>query len=132
MMDAANQTLLLVDDEENFREIFSARLAAEGYRVETASDGEEAIEKARTIKPDLILMDVKMPKLNGIQATLKLRDDPATKDLKVVLLTNFGDPHPIDGEFQSSLPKEVNAIGFVPKTEDLEAIVARVKSFLAQ
>lgn len=53
--------ILIVDDEENFREIFSAKLTAAGFRTETADGGEAAIAKAVIVKPDLILMDVKMP-----------------------------------------------------------------------
>ena len=84
--------ILIVDDEPAFREIFGAKFTADGFRVETAENGQVGVEKAKALKPDLILMDVKMPVMDGATAVLKLRDDPETKDIKVVFLTSLGDP----------------------------------------
>ena len=89
---AEQKLILIVDDEPAFREIFGAKFAADGFRIETAENGQIGIEKAKALKPDLILMDVNMPVMDGATAVLKFRDDPETKDLKVVFLTNLGDP----------------------------------------
>ncbi len=80
--------ILIVDDEAAFREIFSAKLGADGYRVETAENGEIGLAKAKALKPSLILMDVRMPVMDGPTAVLKLREDPETKDIKVAFLTS--------------------------------------------
>lgn len=79
--------ILLVEDDINLREIYAARLSAENYQVEVASDGEEALAKAVQIKPDLILLDVMMPKISGFDVLDILRSTPATKQTKVVMLT---------------------------------------------
>ena len=121
--------ILLVDDEADFLEIFYAKLRQAGFRVETAENGEKGIEAAKKLKPDLILMDMKMPKMNGAQAVIKLKEDPETKDIKVVFLTNFGDPRTEMEEVDRKFSKDLGAIGYLRKTGDLDEIVQRVQSF---
>ena len=84
--------VLIVDDEQDFLEIFGTKLSSAGFRIETAENGEEGIEKAKKLQTDLVLMDVKMPNINGAEAVLKLKDDPDTKNIKIIFLTNLGDP----------------------------------------
>jgi len=124
------QTILLVDDEAAFREIFSLKLSAEGYNIETAEDGVKGVQKAKELKPDLILMDVKMPNMNGAEALAELMDDPETKNLKVVFLTSLGD-FGEGGENQDRrFAVTSGATGYIRKTEDLKSVVLKVKSFL--
>jgi CheY-like chemotaxis protein len=122
--------LLIVDDEPDFLEIFSAKFSAEGFRVETAHDGEDGIRKAKSLKPDLILMDVKMPGLSGVDAVLRLKDDPETKNIKVVFLTNLGDPREEMQAINRRLSTEVGAEGYLRKTDNLDALVDQVRAFL--
>ena len=125
--------ILIVDDELSFLEIFRAKLSEAGFRVETASSGREGIEKAKTLKPSLILLDVKMPEISGADVLLKIKEDPAIKDIDVVFLTNFGDPRAEIAETQDvevKFSKESGAKGYLRKTDDLDLIVAQVKSFL--
>ncbi len=127
----ANQPLILiVDDEPDFLEIFRTQLLASGFRVETARDGEEGFQKTKALKPDLVLMDVKMPRLDGAGALLKLREDPETKNTRVVFLTNLGDPRAETQEIDSKFSKEFGAQGYIKKTEDLGILVERVRDFL--
>lgn len=86
--------------------------------------------KAKSLKPDLVLMDVKMPVMDGAQALLALRDDPETKDLKVVFLTSLGDPREEMQEMSMRFSKELGAQGYLKKTDNLDATFDKIKSFL--
>ncbi len=79
--------ILLVEDDTNLREIYSARFGAEAYDVITASDGEEALATAVRERPDLIILDVMMPKISGFDVLDILRSTPETKDTKVIMMT---------------------------------------------
>src|SRR5438309_732657 len=79
--------VLIVDDFDDGREMYAAYLRIFGVRVEEASNGEEAIEKARSLHPDLIFMDLSMPGIDGWAATRILKNDPATSTVRIVALT---------------------------------------------
>jgi len=81
--------ILVVDDEKKIRELLELRLASEGYEVLQADNGEEGIEQARKQKPDLIIMDVMMPRMDGAEAVGHLKEDPQTKDIPVIFLTSM-------------------------------------------
>ncbi len=79
--------IMLVEDDNNLREIYEARLLAEGYEIVSAKDGEEALAMAVKEKPDLIISDVMMPKISGFDMLDILRSTPETKDTKVIMMT---------------------------------------------
>lgn len=79
--------VMLVEDDNNLREIYEARLAAEGYEIVSAHDGEEALALAVKEKPDLIISDIMMPKISGFDMLDLLRSTPETKDAKIVMMT---------------------------------------------
>ena len=79
--------VMVVEDDNSLREIYSIRLTAEGYEVVSAGDGEEALAVAVREKPDLILSDVMMPKISGFDMLDILRQTPETKDIKVIMMT---------------------------------------------
>jgi len=79
--------LLLVEDDLNLREIYAARLQAEGHQVITASDGEEALAVAMRERPELIVLDVMMPKISGFDVLDILRSTAETKTIKVIMMT---------------------------------------------
>ncbi|OQA04439.1 MAG: Alkaline phosphatase synthesis transcriptional regulatory protein PhoP [bacterium ADurb.Bin400] len=81
------KTILVVDDDMILREMYEARLKEEGYTIISASNGEEALDKAIMEKPDLILLDIMMPKVNGIDVMKKLRESGATSHIPIILLT---------------------------------------------
>lgn len=81
------KSILLVDDDLTLREMYAERLKAEGFSVEMAKDGEEALTKAGELKPNVILLDVMMPKINGLDVLKQLRAQPETKDIPVIILT---------------------------------------------
>jgi len=82
--------ILLVEDDNNLREIFQMRLEAEGYVTTTAADGEEGLAVSMKEKPDLIIADVMMPKLSGFEMIENLRSAPELKDTKVIMMTALG------------------------------------------
>ena len=82
--------VLLVEDDNNLREIFEMRLQAEGYQTLTASDGEEALVVALKEKPELIIADIMMPKMSGFEMLETLRAAPDTNNIKVVMMTALG------------------------------------------
>lgn len=84
-----NKKILVVDDERKIRELLQLRLTNEGYQVIQAANGEEGIEQARHNAPDLIIMDVMMPKMDGAEAVSILKNDPATKNIPVIFLTSM-------------------------------------------
>ena len=91
--------IMVVEDDAALREIYSIRIAAEGYNVVTAGDGEEALAVAVREKPDLILADVMMPKISGFDMLDILRNTPETANIKVVMMTALsGDEQRARGE----------------------------------
>lgn len=79
--------LLIVDDDMTLRELYEERMRAEGYTILSATDGEEAIQKATSEHPDVILLDVMMPKINGIDVMKMLREKEETADIPIIILT---------------------------------------------
>ena len=120
--------ILIVDDDRDFQEVLATKFKASGFDVVLASDGEESISKTKEAKPDVILMDVKMPKMDGITAMLKIKEDASAKGIKIILLTAFGDPQPDTYKFDKKLAEDLGAVEYMLKSEDLSKIVERVKS----
>src|SRR5258708_39919572 len=84
----AIKRILIVDDSPTERHVLNDMLTKAGYEVVASDNGEDAILKAKTVKPDLILMDVVMPGLNGVQATGAISRDPATRTVPIILRTS--------------------------------------------
>jgi twitching motility two-component system response regulator PilH len=81
------KSILIVDDSPTDRQFLSELLAKNGFQVSTAENADEALAKAKQLKPDLVLMDVVMPNLNGFQATRAISKDPTTQHIPVILVT---------------------------------------------
>ena len=82
-----SSTILIVDDSPTEIHIFKKILEKQGYKTEVARDGQEGLEVAKQVKPDLILMDVVMPVLNGFQATRQLRNNEETANIPIIMVT---------------------------------------------
>lgn len=89
-------TILIVEDESFLRQALSTKLAKEGFDVLTAQNGVEGLQQAYGNKPDLILLDIIMPKMDGIRMMEELRKDRWGKNVPVIILSNVGDPDTID------------------------------------
>ena len=118
------QRILVVDDNPTNRDILEARLTANGYEVLHAGDGEEALTAVKEHLPDLILLDVMMPKLDGIEVCRRLKADPALPFMPIVLVTAKSDSQDIvDG-------LDAGADEYLTKPIDQKTLVARVKALL--
>jgi len=124
-----SEILLIIDDDANFREIFSAKLSAAGFKTETAEGGEAGIKKAKELKPKLILMDMQMPGMSGADALVKLREQAETKNSKVVFLTSFGDVG-MEGT-EKLMATELGALDYIKKTDDLDILIEKIKSHIS-
>jgi len=82
--------ILFVEDDENFYSVFSVPLKMKGYNIVHISEGSVAVEKAISEKPDLILLDIILPGVSGLDVLKEIKENPDTKNIKVVMLTNFG------------------------------------------
>lgn len=85
-----SKKILFVEDDEGFFNIFSVALKMKGYDVIHVADGSEAVEKAISEKPDLIILDIILPGMSGLDILKELKENEETKKIKVVMLTNFG------------------------------------------
>ncbi len=118
------KTVLLVEDNEDNRIIYSTVLRHVGYDVVEAEDGVQAIALARSAKPDLILMDISIPELDGWEATRILRADPATKRTPIIALTAHALPDDRERAAQ------VGFTAYLAKPVEPRAVVAEVKRWL--
>jgi adenylate cyclase len=116
--------ILIVDDNAANVDILRARLAAHGYELVTAADGEEALVAAREHLPDLILLDVMMPKLDGIEVCRRLRADGSMPFIPIILVTAKSDPKDVVAAL------EAGGDEYLTKPVDHASLVARVKSML--
>ena len=120
----AKGKILVVDDEVNITQILEFSIGAEGYEVITAANGEEAIDKARREQPDLIILDVMMPKIDGYEACRVLKANPLTKGIPVVLLTAKG------RDIDKRLGYEVGATDYIIKPFSPNKLVDRIHELL--
>jgi CheY-like chemotaxis protein len=81
--------VLIVEDDEVLRDLYREIFEREEYSVETAINGEDGMEKIKSFKPDIVLLDIVMPKMSGFDVLRKLRDDESTKGIPVIVLTNI-------------------------------------------
>ncbi len=89
-MTTSPPSILLVEDDTFLAGMYVTKLELEQFKVQLASDGKAGLEQAKKILPDLILLDVLLPKMNGFDVLQALKNEPTTKDIPVILLTNLG------------------------------------------
>lgn len=118
--------ILVVEDDPLISRMYQKIFSFEGFEVEMAGDGEEGWEKVKTVKPTLILLDIMMPKMNGLQVLEKLKLDPDTKSIPVVMLTNLAGV----SDAETALSK--GAIKYIVKSEhEPQEITKMVKEIMA-
>jgi len=124
-MEKNGKKLLVVDDENMISEPLAEKFKDEGFEVETAADGEEGLKKALEIIPDIILLDVVMPKMNGLEMLSKLRKDEKGKNIKVIVFTNVNEIEKIEEAVKDG------ASEYLVKVEwSLDDLVKKVKGKL--
>jgi two-component system cell cycle response regulator DivK len=116
--------VLLVEDNEVNRYLVRFLLEQRGFAVDTANNGMEAIEQARVRKPDLILMDIQMPVMDGYEATRLLKADEALKSVPVVALTAYAMPH----ERERAL--DAGCAGHIEKPIDTKTFIDQLRGYL--
>lgn len=123
-MAAQKGTVLLVEDNEDNRIVYSTILQHDGYRVLTVGDGERGIALAREAKPDLILMDISIPIIDGWEATKTLKSDPITQGIPIVALT----AHALPSDRQNAM--DVGCADYIPKPAEPRAVLDVVNRIL--
>lgn len=118
------KTILLADDEADFVEMLKLRLEKQGYKVIVAQDGMEAIDKAKKFQPDLILLDIIMPRLDGELVILRMKSDPETEQIPIIMLTGVGDIHDVH------MSANLGADAYFTKPFDTQALLAKIKELL--
>ena len=121
-MDQKARKVLIADDEPDIREFLQYNLSAEGYEVFTAKDGDETLEKAKRILPDLIVLDVMMPKKSGVEVCQLLRSQSTFKDTIILMLTALND----DGSHIKGL--ETGADDYIGKPISPKVLVSRINA----
>jgi DNA-binding response OmpR family regulator len=114
------KTILVVDDEESIRLLYQEELTDEGYKVITAGDGQEALEKVKTQNPDLITLDLKMPNMDGIEFLRKIRESHRT--LPIVISSAYG-------EYKQDFSVWLSD-AYITKSSDLTELKSRIKELL--
>jgi CheY-like chemotaxis protein len=126
-----NKKILLVDDTPEFLEIFKFKLNQLGFIIDTANNGKEALEKINQNDYDLIILDVMMPEMDGVETALEIMKIKDSKDIKFVFLTNYGEDNPLVGkEVDEYYAKQLGASAFFRKTEDLDEIAQGIVKLL--
>jgi len=117
----SRKKILLVDDAETILMMERMILNKAGYELITAKDGQEAVTKASAERPDLILMDVVMPKMNGFEACKQLRSQDATKAIPIIMVTTRGEAESVESGFQSGcsdyITKPINGLEVLSKVK---------------
>ena len=116
--------ILLVEDNEMNRDMLSRRLQRKGFEVVIAVDGQTGVEMASSSKPDIILMDLSLPVIDGWEATRRIKADPATQGIPVIALT----AHAMAGDEQKAL--EAGCDDYDIKPVNLQRLLGKIESFL--
>lgn len=121
------KTILIIEDEPTLQKMMSVALTQEGYEVKNALDGEIGLKLAKEIKPDLILLDLILPKIDGFEALEELKNNDLTKDIPIIVLTNLESTQEIERALV------MGATTYLVKANyDLKDIVQKIKESLKQ
>lgn len=122
-MMTTKKRILIVDDDPLIARMYENKMRLDGYDVDTATNGEEALIMVRKNKPDLMLLDIMMPKMNGVETLKALKKDGKTKDIPVIILTNLG-----DNTKDIERAKSMGAVDYLVKSQiSLKELSERVK-----
>jgi len=117
------QKILIIEDEEIMIHLLSKKISEEGYDVSVAVNGEEGLAQMRKVKPDLILLDIVMPKMGGIETMEEMQKDENLKNIPVIIISNSGQPVEIDKA------KQLGAKDWLVKTEfDPKEVIEKIKN----
>ena len=121
----AKTKILIIEDEEMLSNMYKVKFENEGFEVETALNGADGLELAAKEMPSIILLDIIMPKIDGFAVLQKLKADPKTKDIPVILLTNLGQDEDV------TRGKQLGAVGYLVKANHTPSeVVDKVRGFI--
>lgn len=121
-MGDTSRRILIIEDDEFISDVYQKKLALEGYSIDLARDGEEALRKIREQKPDLVLLDIMIPLKDGFQVLSDMRNDSSLSDIRVMVMSNLSQGKDI------ARAKELGAVDYIVKSNvGLPEIVARVR-----
>ena len=121
-----SKTILVVEDQEDNRQILRDLLGSAGFRMIEAHDGEEALTVARSERPNLILMDIQLPILDGYEATRSIKRDPELKHIPVIAVTSYA----LSGDAERA--RAAGCDGYVAKPYSTRHLLAKIGQFLEQ
>lgn len=130
MMNIKKQKIVIVDDEISFLSIFKTALESANFEVKEFSDPKEALKNIISEKPNLILLDISMPEIDGFQVFEHLKKDFGRKIPKIIFLTNLGETISGTG-IDNHFAKNIGADGYIYKTDDINNIIKKVKEVLS-
>ena len=119
------QKILIIEDDKFLRELIARKLEEEKYVISEAVDGEEGLRKIREDKPDLILLDLILPSLDGFEVLREAKSDPEVKDIPVIVLSNLGQKEDVDRALSLGAKDYLIKAHFTP-----EEIVEKIKKVL--
>ena len=122
----SDKTILYIEDNEFNRKMVRQLLARTSYRLTEAEDGEAGVAAARQTPPDLILMDIQLPRLSGLDATRQLRADPRTAGVPIIVVTSFA----LSGDEQKA--RDAGATAYIAKPYSPRDLLAKIREILAE
>lgn len=121
----SKKIILIVEDDKFLRDLISQKLLKEGYEVSTAVNGEEGIKKTKEKKPDLILLDLILPGIDGFEVLRRIKEDPVLAKIPVIVLSNLGQKEDIEKGLQLGAVDYLIKAHFTPSE-----IIEKIKNFL--
>lgn len=120
-------TVLLVEDDTFLSGMYVTKLSMEGFDVQLAPDGEQGLRQAKAIKPDIVLLDIVLPKMDGFHVLEGIKKDPTTKNIPVILLTNLGQKDDVDRGLALGAADYLIKAHFMPSE-----VVSKVKNIVSK
>lgn len=121
------ENILIIEDDKFLRELISRKLINEGFKIDEAIDGEEGLKKAQKVRPSLILLDLILPGLDGFEILERIKDDPSTSAIPVLILSNLGQRDEVERGLK------LGAVDFLVKAHFTpEEIVDKIKEVLSK
>lgn len=121
-----SKKILVIDDETELLKAISIRLKTSGYEVSTAQDGQEGLEKAKSLNPDLIVLDILMPKMDGYEVCRLLKFDEKYKSIPVIMLTAKTQ------DIDKAMGKKVGADDYITKPFETQDLVEKIKKYIGE
>ncbi|MFA7169535.1 MAG: response regulator [Candidatus Paceibacterota bacterium] len=125
MAEVLKNKILIIEDDSYISDMYKIKLESEGFIVNVANDGQKGVEQLNKEKPDLILLDVVMPKMDGFSVLQNIKEDPEVQDIPVIMLTNLGQKDSVEKGLKLGAADYIIKAHFTP----LE-VVEKVREFL--